>query len=365
PISEWMQKQGCHQEISLDEEPNRKFLVIKTGRTLNSHEDFIKRLKKQIRLQEVSTVEECDFILGFCPVASRAGIDVERALETLQNISDTKLTVLVVLHHTFEPDFIVQDTNRAVNFYCRTNTIAVDCLFHEDVGLLQCPKNVESLFTTSTYVKSLHIQALLRDVKEKCGETERKLEKNQMELKNKDGQLDSVMKELETSKNKLIERDKQLQEKDRLLTEQSETLEQNATLLKQIQTGFGKTVKELEDSQRHMEEKNTQLENMNKLLSEKETQLKNTDKELETSNNKLETLGQELQDKNRHLQEMMIVLEQQKTELAEKIKQVKKRLLTDRETQLMERDKELQKQADPESSAVIRRRKSKELLPPK
>ncbi|KAG7314465.1 hypothetical protein KOW79_021768 [Hemibagrus wyckioides] len=213
------------------------------------------------------------------------------------------------------------------------------------------------------------------------------LQKNQTQLKDKERQLESVVKELETSKNKLTERDEQLQEKDRLLTENTqtlqmkdETLEEKETLLKQTRAELDNTMKEFEDSQRHMEEKNTQLENLNKLLREKETQLKNTDKELETSTNQLETLGQELQDKQRQLEDMMIVVEQQKTELTEKNKELeeKESLLTERETQLMERDKQLQEkdrlleektkqlqeQTDPESSAPIRRRHSKEEFPP-
>ncbi|XP_053341146.1 uncharacterized protein LOC128512046 [Clarias gariepinus] len=129
-----------------------------------------------------------------------------------------------------------------------------------------------------------------------------------------------------------------------------------------------------------IEEKDAQLENINKLLSEKETELKNTGKKLETSKNKLETLGQELQDKKRQLQKTIIVLEQQKNDLAEKTKQLEEteRRLTERETQLMERDKQLQEkdrlleektkqlqeQTDPESSATIRRRNSKDTLHP-
>ncbi|KAM9440430.1 uncharacterized protein Hap1MRO34_025659 [Clarias gariepinus] len=140
------------------------------------------------------------------------------------------------------------------------------------------------------------------------------------------------------------------------------------------------TNNKLQHTTEQVKEKISQLENMNKLLSEKETQLKNTDKELETSKHKLETLGQELQDKKRQLQEMMIVLEQQKTELAEKNKQLEEteRLLIKKETPLMERDKQLQEkdrlleektkqlqeQTDPEPSAPIRRRKSKDLSPP-
>ncbi|XP_047665307.1 kinectin-like isoform X3 [Tachysurus fulvidraco] len=228
-----------------------------------------------------------------------------------------------------------------------------------------------------------------------------KLDTLGQELQDKERQLVSVEEELDTSKNKLTERDKQLQEKDKLLTENTQTLlkkdktlEENETLHKQTRAELDKTIKELEDSQRHVEEKNTLLENLNKLLKEKETQLKNTDKELETSTNKLDTLGQELQDKQRQLQDMMIVVEQQKSELAENNQQLeeKERLLTERETQLTEREtqlteretqlmgtnkelqekvrlleektKQLQEQTDPESSASIRRRNSKELLPP-
>lgn len=53
-----------------------------------------------------------------------------------------KPAVLVVLHHTFDPESVVPDSNRAVK---RNNSLTVDCLFHEDQGLLQCHKNAESL----------------------------------------------------------------------------------------------------------------------------------------------------------------------------------------------------------------------------
>ncbi|XP_026992632.2 WD repeat-containing protein 87-like isoform X1 [Tachysurus fulvidraco] len=206
-------------------------------------------------------------------------------------------------------------------------------------------------------------------------------------LSERDAVLMETNKKLKNATEQMMERDKQLQEKDRLLTENTQTLqvkyktlEEKEKQLKQTRAELDKTIKALDDSQRHVEEKNTQLENLNKLLKEKETQLKNTDKELETSTNKLDTLGQELQDKQRQLQDMMIVVEQQKSELAEKKQKLeeKDRLLTERETQLMGRDKELQEkdrlleekkqlqeQTDPESSAYIRRRNSKELLPPK
>ncbi|XP_058238969.1 uncharacterized protein LOC131348230 [Hemibagrus wyckioides] len=476
-----------------------KFWLFLSGNTLNSHKHFVARLKQQVRLQEVFTVDECDFILGFILV-SRAGTDIEVAMKKLHSVSDTKPAVLVVLHHTLDPEYVVPDSSKAVN---RENMLAVDCL----LGILQCLKYNESLAKTSQYLeKELHMklktegvrseprnrarsseekdegledsiifsgciflmneaqeskktltkenkqdlrdlqkcfktelqnknkqlqemmiiveqkktefkekesllnkntQTLqmtlekknkkLREVKEELRKTNMTLEKNQTQSKDKERRLESVVKELETSKNKLTERDGQLQEKDRLLTENTqtlqmkdETLEEKETLLKQTRAELDTTMKELEDSQRHMEEKNTQLENLNKMLTENtetlkkkdnkleekekqikeieeelrktnrtlkknQTQMKDTErqlesvvKELETSTNILETLGQ----KQRQLQEMMIIVEQQKTELAEKNKELEEKhfllkeysqILQMKDKTLEEKEKQLKK----------------------
>lgn len=48
----------------------------------------------------------------------------------------------MALHHTFDPDKIVPDSSRAVK---RQNLFVVDCLFHEDKGLLSCSKNNEAV----------------------------------------------------------------------------------------------------------------------------------------------------------------------------------------------------------------------------
>ncbi|XP_060719384.1 WD repeat-containing protein 87-like isoform X2 [Tachysurus vachellii] len=165
------------------------------------------------------------------------------------------------------------------------------------------------------------------------------VEQQKSELAEKKQLLEEKESLLTKRETHLIERDKELQKKDK-------TLEEKEKLLKQTSAVLDKTIKVLDDSQRHVEEKNTQLENLNKLLT----------------------------DNQRQLQHMMIVVEQQKSELAEKNQQ-----LEEKETQLMGRDKELQEkdrlleektkqlqeQTDPESSASIRRRNSKELLPPK
>ncbi|XP_047665369.1 ERC protein 2-like isoform X2 [Tachysurus fulvidraco] len=379
---------------------NLKFKLILSGKTLNSHKDFIDRLNQQVHLKEVNTEDECDFILGFCPIVTRAGIDIEAAKKRLHNFSDTKPVVLVVLHHTFNTECVVPDSIKCVN---RKNMIAVDCLFYEDTGLLQCLKNNDSLDKTSQYLKEYINCKNMERQKEgersgprnstSCIEKEvtglegtnmkpdqttndseesenSQPERNQQlnpehidtdnveDMEQRNESQEKIMRQnLKTNKEPLTENTQTLQEKDKILEEKEKQL-------KQTRAELDKTIKALEDSQRHVEEKNTQLENLNKLLKEKETQLKNTDKELETSTNKLDTLGQELQDKQRQLQDMMIVVEQQKSELAEKKQQLenKESLLTENTQTLQKKDKTLEEKEKQLSEVREELRKSNMMI---
>ncbi|XP_036420264.1 uncharacterized protein LOC118803851 [Colossoma macropomum] len=129
----------------------QKYFTFVTRKTKNTDEDFTRNLHKhRPNLQKVSSVEECDVILVFCPVVSRAGTDIEAALKKLNDKSATKPAVLVVLHHTFDPDSTVPDSSRAVS---RENTLTVDCLFHEDKGLLQCRRNNTAFEKITEYLK--------------------------------------------------------------------------------------------------------------------------------------------------------------------------------------------------------------------
>ncbi|KAK1787521.1 hypothetical protein P4O66_016022 [Electrophorus voltai] len=128
-----------------------KYTMILSGQTLNAHKDFTAKLHEQIpALMKVSRKEEFDFILVFCSVASRAGTDIEAALHELNGVSDSKPAILVVLHHTFDPDCTVPDSSRWVS---RENMITVDCLFHEDQGLLQCQRNNEALSRVTKHLE--------------------------------------------------------------------------------------------------------------------------------------------------------------------------------------------------------------------
>lgn len=93
-------------------------------------------LQGRLRVTEVN-VHECDVIVAICTIVSRVGTDVEAAL---REIPDSKPVVLLVLHHTFDKDYIVPDTQR----YMGQRGQTVDLLFHEDQGLLYCRANEEA-----------------------------------------------------------------------------------------------------------------------------------------------------------------------------------------------------------------------------
>ncbi|XP_062844966.1 uncharacterized protein LOC134303469 isoform X2 [Trichomycterus rosablanca] len=129
-----------------------KFFTCVTGKPLKVHNEFVQDLQKQISdLQEVKTVDECDFILGFCTVVSTAEIDIKAALKQLMVVSDSKPAVLVVLHHTFDPECNIQDGKRYVD---RVYTITAGFLFYEDQGLLKCKKNLEAFSKISQWIES-------------------------------------------------------------------------------------------------------------------------------------------------------------------------------------------------------------------
>ncbi|XP_047664136.1 uncharacterized protein LOC113660615 isoform X2 [Tachysurus fulvidraco] len=118
---------------------NTRYFVMITGNTLDSHKTFLDRLSISSNLHEVRAVNKSDVIIAFVPVVSRAGTDILSAMEI---IPKDKPVVLVILHHTFDPDIVVPDVRRHVN---RTDVFAVDCLFHEDQGLLRCLRNDDAI----------------------------------------------------------------------------------------------------------------------------------------------------------------------------------------------------------------------------
>ncbi|KAF4113116.1 uncharacterized protein si:dkey-111e8.5 [Onychostoma macrolepis] len=103
---------------------------------------FMKKLKDKTKLGSKIKLKNAekrnkpsDIGLVFFPVVSRTGTDIDAAVS---NIKDDKPVILVVLHHTFDPEAVVSDSS---TFVKRENTLTVDCLFYEDKGLLECKRN--------------------------------------------------------------------------------------------------------------------------------------------------------------------------------------------------------------------------------
>ncbi|GAA6068195.1 uncharacterized protein LOC113660633, partial [Tachysurus ichikawai] len=116
-----------------------KFYSIVLGNTMNIHQEFLRRLKQRLSLTEVQTEGNCDFIVAFVPIVSRAGTDIEAAL---QKIPTGKTVVLAALHFTFDENYIAPDSKWNIN---RSDVFAVDLLCYEDLGLLRSLRNDEAL----------------------------------------------------------------------------------------------------------------------------------------------------------------------------------------------------------------------------
>ncbi|KAK2887778.1 hypothetical protein Q8A67_016006 [Cirrhinus molitorella] len=128
-----------------------KMFSILDKNTKECKEQFITTLRKQIgNLKEGKTKNESDFILVFCPVVSRAGTDIEAALKESKYSEDSKPTVLVVLHHTFDSEKTIPESSKYAKM---TNLLKVDCLFNEDVGLLKCQRNSDSTDKAVNWIK--------------------------------------------------------------------------------------------------------------------------------------------------------------------------------------------------------------------
>ncbi|XP_046696221.1 uncharacterized protein LOC124379732 isoform X2 [Silurus meridionalis] len=121
-----------------------RFHKMVFGNDMNSHQDFLRSLGINSQ-NEVLSVDQSDVIIAFVVIVSRAGTDIEAALKY---IPENQPVVLVVLHRTFDPDSIAPESRRHVS---KKNIWTVDCLFHEDQGLLKCHHNTKALEATRKY----------------------------------------------------------------------------------------------------------------------------------------------------------------------------------------------------------------------
>lgn len=133
------QVEVCQDEII----EGKCYFIIEMGNSYNSKKMILDYLLQQRPgWEEVCCVDDAHVILVFCIISSRAGTDIDAALNQLKSFPETNPAIFMVLHHTFDPEKIIPDSSRYVT---RRNTLTVDLLFHEDSGLLKCNRNDESL----------------------------------------------------------------------------------------------------------------------------------------------------------------------------------------------------------------------------
>ncbi|XP_036440416.1 uncharacterized protein LOC118817675 isoform X2 [Colossoma macropomum] len=126
-----------------------RFHLLVFGNTLNCDKEFMKNLSIGAYLRQESLVDKSDVIVAFVTIVSRAGTDIETALQT---ISASRPVILVVLHHTFDAEFVAPDSRLNVN---RSDVFTVDCLFHEDRGLLNCRRNIKACKETAEHLSAV------------------------------------------------------------------------------------------------------------------------------------------------------------------------------------------------------------------
>ncbi|KAK7925091.1 hypothetical protein WMY93_007401 [Mugilogobius chulae] len=124
--------------------PVRVFSII-TAQTCGADHQILNQLNSQgLMITPADDLQHCDVVLLFCPIVSRIGSDVAAAVKMIP--APGKPVVLVLMHHTFDPDEILDKTCWSAEYPCINQEVRV--LFHKTQnGLLQCPTNQEAVRT--------------------------------------------------------------------------------------------------------------------------------------------------------------------------------------------------------------------------
>ncbi|KAL7835209.1 hypothetical protein SRHO_G00294560 [Serrasalmus rhombeus] len=211
------------------------YSLIVVGNALNSDQDFVSRLRETFPGLVRTSVEDSDVILVFCPIVSRPRTDIEAVLQRLKAASDSKPAVLVVLHHTYDPECTVPDSSRVVP---RQRTLTVDCLFHEDRGFLRSWRNQAALDKVTHWIKRI------KDLKPKASQQStcifslsatkdrliRELTEQVERLKRDMKKQQDAYRRQEEEENKVLERMREALKKEALKNEalENEALENEA-----------------------------------------------------------------------------------------------------------------------------------------
>lgn len=113
----------------------RNFYVYVAGKTNGAHHAIVENLRS-VGQVEVYCEADCDYLLLICPIASRVQTDITEALRRIQC---NKPVILVVMHHTFNPDNVVAESRRQVQH--PNVLLTVDFFFYQQKLLNNCNRN--------------------------------------------------------------------------------------------------------------------------------------------------------------------------------------------------------------------------------
>ncbi|XP_041950351.1 uncharacterized protein si:ch211-245h14.1 isoform X1 [Alosa sapidissima] len=122
-----------------------KIHSLMCGKTLGFHKDMLQRLG--VPTLEVS-LEECQVVLVFCPVSSRAGTNIAAAMKAVPGNKDA---VLLVMHYTSSPKQSVTGIRPSLPENVRE---VVDIFFHDSMGgILNCEPNKHAVAVIESALK--------------------------------------------------------------------------------------------------------------------------------------------------------------------------------------------------------------------
>ncbi|XP_058238266.1 uncharacterized protein LOC131347854 isoform X2 [Hemibagrus wyckioides] len=127
-----------------------RFHIMAIGNDMNCHKNILSHLGISPKNKGISG-DQSDVIIAFVPIVSRAGTDIQAAL---QKIPENRPVVFMVLHHTYDPDYVAPVSSRTIH---RSNVFSVDLLFHEDQGVLKCKSNTEALDKAKYYLQNIKV----------------------------------------------------------------------------------------------------------------------------------------------------------------------------------------------------------------
>ncbi|XP_030201477.1 uncharacterized protein LOC115534556 isoform X2 [Gadus morhua] len=125
-LSKWFGSEGMRM---------RSFYSVNgsNGCSLRICEEFKLKLKAKGQT-EVMLPNQCDYLLAFCTISTRPGIDIH---ETMEKCPGGKQVILVVLHHTYDHGKFVSPKAKEIS---ANILLSVDVMFYEG-KMLECPHN--------------------------------------------------------------------------------------------------------------------------------------------------------------------------------------------------------------------------------